>query len=151
MDTTTATLSAILDKAITLKDGGVIIIPCASYEEMEIARTKLYKLRNQLSKKFSSLARALDIKREGKKGSWTLYISKESTIKGVLIIEDGETRPFELKTEEEAVRKNKLIKEDIKDIEDIKEDIEKTHLNRDFDEVAAEIEATQNLETEKED
>lgn len=145
MNTNTATLSAILSRAITLKTGGVIVIPCNSFEEMEVARTRLYKLRNQLSKKFSILARSLDIRRTSRDGKWTLYIAKEDAIDGVLIIENGEARPFEIdgEEEEEAKRREELDGEEEKTEEETEE-------VKDFDEVAAEIEAAQNLKEEEE-
>ena len=140
----TITLSAIIDKAITLKEGGAIVIPCSSYEDMERTRIKLYKLRNQLAKKHSSLARTIDITRKAKEESWNIYISKEKTLLGVLIIEDGEAKPFILEDEE---RREKLMEED-----GIETEIEQSQvLEKDFDDVAAEIEASQNLTEEGEE
>ena len=134
----TTTLSSVIDKAIQLKEGGVIVIPCTSYEDMEGIRIKLYKLRNQLAKKHSSLARTIDITRKARKGKWTIYVSKEKALLGVLIIEDGEAKPFILEDEE---RREKLMEED-----GIETEIEQSQvLEKDFDDVAAEIEASQNL------
>lgn len=137
----TTTLSSVIDKAITLKEGGVIAIPCSSYKDMESVRTKLYKLRNQLAKKHSSLARTIDITRKVKTDSWTIYVSKEKILLGVLIIEDGEAKPFMLEEDEE--RREELMEEE-EEVED-ENKTEKQATEKDFDEVAAGIEASQNL------
>lgn len=139
----TTTLSSVIDKAITLKEGGVIAIPCSSYKDMESVRTKLYKLRNQLAKKHSSLARTIDITRKVKTDSWTIYVSKEKTLLGVLIIEDGKAKPFMLEDDEE--RREKLIEEEEEEKVEDENKTEKQATEKDFDEVAAGIEASQNL------
>ncbi len=138
----TTTLSSVIDKAITLKEGGVIVIPCSSYEDMEGTRIKLYKLRNQLAKKHSSLARTIDITRKVREGKWTIYVSKEIALLGVLVIENGEAKPFVLEDEE---RREKLMEEDRVETEVETEAKTEQNQERDFDEVAAEIEASQNL------
>ena len=146
----TITLSAIIDKAITLKEGGAIVIPCSSYEDMERTRIKLYKLRNQLAKKHSSLARTIDITRKAKEESWNIYISKEKTLLGVLIIEDGEAKPFVLEDDEE--RRESFMEEVEVEVEvetKTEQEPEKDFIKqKDFDEVAAEIEQAQSLEEE---
>lgn len=125
-----ATASNIIDRAVLLKDGGAIVIPCSSYEEMEALRLRLYKLRSKLEKKHSSITRTLDITRKVGENRWTLFISKEKTLPGVLIIEDGEAKPFTIETEENKAELQRL---------------------EDFDEAAAKIEAMQGLSKAEEE
>lgn len=134
MDTITA--GKIIDRAILLEEGGVIVIPCSSYEEMEKLRTRLYKIRKQLERQHKELAFSLDITRKARKDKWTLYVTKDTGLSGVFVIEAGEATPFGIKDKPE--------KEEVKEIEEIKEEVE------DFDEVAAKIEAAQDLEEEEE-
>lgn len=139
-----ATASKIIDKAILLKKGGVIVIPCSSYEEMERLRIRLYKLKKQLGGNYREVALSLDISRKIGTDKWTLFITKDTILPGVLVIENGEIRPFEEEEEgeEEDVRRTRLMAKDAKDAENTKEK------ERDFGEVAAEIEAAQNLTVE---
>lgn len=157
MDIST-TASSIIDRAITLKEGGVIVIPCSSYEEMENLRVRLYKVRRQLGKKYDNLAKTLDITRRAKESNWTLYISKEAALTGVFIVEEGETKPFineeDVKTEEERIaflKKGEMEREMEMEMER-EEEVEVKmgeKKEKDFDEVATEIERAQNLTTEE--
>ena len=131
MDITT-TASKVIDRAILLEEGGAIVIPCSSYEEMEKLRTRLYKIRKQLEGKHRELAFSLDITRKVGKNKWTLYITKDIGLSGVLIVEAGEAKPF-------------TSEEDFLEEEGFEEPAE------DFDEVAAKIEATQDLQGEDEE
>ena len=152
MNITTATASSIIDRAILLKEGGVIVIPCSSYEEMEGLRSRLYKLRNQLAKKHSSLAMSLDITRKVKGKKWTLYVSKEKTLLGVLIIEDGKAEPFSIEVNEETAgeRRERLMAEDGTEVtQKCSEPQELPEPKEDFDEVAAKIEEAQDLHWEE--
>lgn len=123
------TASSIIDRAISLKDGGVIVIPCNSYEDMERLRIRLYKVRNQLSKNYESIAKTLDITRKTKEGKHTLYVSKEVGLPGVFIIEEGEALPFAV----------------TEDFQESQEEVKEVKQEQDFDSVAAEIEASQGL------
>lgn len=148
------TASSIMDRAILLKDGGAIAIPCSSYEEMESLRIRLYKLRNRLEKRYKFLARTLDIVRKTGEDKWTLYITKERTIPGVLIIEDGEARPFvinetkEERTEEEKERLTAANEIDSLNLTDTEHQEQKERTGN-FDEAASKIEAAQGLAEEK--
>lgn len=90
-----ATASEILQKAMLLEDGGDIKIPCASYEEMETLRTRLYKVRRQLEGQHSALARAIDITRKVRENSWFIIVAKEMSFPGIIVTEGGISRPFE--------------------------------------------------------
>ena len=122
------TASKIIDRAILLEEGGAIVIPCPSYKEMERLRIRLYKLKKQLEGNYKEVGLALDITRKVGTDKWTLFITKDTSLSGVFVIEGGEAKPFI--EEAEGERKEK------EEVEEKEED---------FDEVAAEIEATQGL------
>ena len=127
---TAITAGKIIDRAILLEEGGAIVIPCSSYEEMEKLRIRLYKIRKQLEKQHRELSSSLDITRKVGRDKWTLYITKDANLPGVFIIEAGEAKPFTLEQapEEEPSEPSKPIE--------------------DFDDIAAKIEATQDLREE---
>ncbi len=150
---TTITASSVIDRAISLKEGGVIVIPCSSYEEMEGLRVRFYKLRNQLAKKHSTLATSLDITRKVRKKKWTLYISKERSLQGVLVVENGEATPLVIEAEEEEdeSRRKRLMLEDgvLGGVETEDEDKDETEApTQNFDDVASKIEEAQGLTKE---
>jgi len=124
------TANKLIDRAILLKEGGAITIACPSYIEMERLRIRLYKLRKQLEKSHKELAYSLDITRKATANRWTIYITKDNSLSGVFIIEDGVAKPFDDEIEE--VEKTEEIEEETKEVEG-------------FDEVAAKIEAAQGL------
>lgn len=132
------TASKIIDRAILLEEGGVIVIPCSSYEEMEKLRTRLYKIRSQLRNQHRELALSLDITRKVRENKWTLYITKDTHLSGVFIIEAGEATPF---TSEQAPE----------ELSESSEPSESSKPAEDFDKVAAKIEETQDLQGENEE
>lgn len=136
------TANKVIDKAILLKEGGVIVIPCSSYEEMERLRIRLYKLRKQLRENYKEIALSLDICRKisGDNSRWTIYITKDTNLTGVLIIENGEARPFEDEDEDSYIQRDKDEDEHKEEKEEKEEEKEEN-----FDDVAAEIERTQGL------
>lgn len=128
------TANKIIDRAILLKEGGAITISCPSYIEMERLRIRLYKLRKQLEKSHREVAHSLDIIRKVRANKWTIYITKDSSLSGVFILEDGEVKPFD----------NKMEK-----VEEIEIEAEEEKKSEAFDDIAAEIEATQGLTAEE--
>ena len=138
------TASSVIDRAIALKNGGVVVVPCSSFEEMEKLRTKMYKLKNQLSKGHSSLARSIDITRKSSNGRWTIYISKEEDLPGVFVIEEGEALPLE-ELEAEASKETEASKESTAQLSFAEEEEEG---EKSFAAIAAEIEANQGTEAE---
>lgn len=134
------TASKIIDRAILLEEGGAIVIPCSSYEEMERLRIRLYKLKKELQKGYKDTAVSLDIKRKVTSDRWTLFITKDTALEGVFIVEGGEAKAFEdeVKPPEEA----KILKEP-KEPEVLKEP------EADFDDIAEEIEKAQGLTKEE--
>lgn len=135
------TASRLLDRAILLEEGGAIVVPCASYEDMEKLRIRLYKLKRQLEENYRDMALSLDIKRKVSGNRWTIFISKDTALSGVFVVEGGEAKPFELEEVE------------LPDEEE-KEEEKETELPElpevDFDDIAAEIEETQGLIEEAE-
>lgn len=125
------TASKIIDRAILLEEGGAIVIPCSSYEEMERLRIRLYKLKKELQKGYKDTAVSLDIKRKVSADRWTLFITKDTALEGVFIVEGGEAKAFEDELSEEP--------------EVLKEPKEVELPEADFDDVAAEIEESQGL------
>lgn len=128
------TASKIIDRAILLDEGGAIVIPCSSYEEMEKLRTRLYKIRRQLRSQHRELASSVDITRKVKENKWTLYITKDTGLSGVFIVEAGEAKPFTLEQAPEQAPEE--------------EPSEPSEPAEDFDEVAAKIEEAQDLQEE---
>lgn len=145
MDTVTA--NKVIDRALLLNEGGAIVIPCSSFGEMEKLRVRLYKIKKQLERKHKKLAFSLDITRKVSENKWTLYVTKDSSLSGVFIIEAGEAAPFTLEEqapEEEEEEPKPEFKEE--------EEEEKEEMpTEDFDDVAAKIEEAQNLEEENEE
>lgn len=127
------TASSIIDRAISLKEGGVIIIPCSSYASMERLRIRLYKVKNKLAKSYGSVANTIDIARKSNNEKHVIYVSKETSLDGVFIMEEGEAMPFTC-TEDST---DKEVEQEVEQEVEVEE--------KDFDEVAAEIEACQNL------
>ena len=127
------TASTIIDRAILLKEGGAIVIPCSSYEEMERLRIRLYKLRKQLEIKHRDIALSLDIRRKASSDKWTVFVTKDAGFSGVFVVEEGEAKPFDIE-EIEAELLEEAEKEKEVEVE-----------AEDFDDVAAEIERTQGL------
>ena len=125
------TASKVIDRAILLEEGGAIVIPCSSYEEMEKLRTRLYKIRRQLKSQHRELSSSIDITRKVRENKWTLYITKDTGLSGVFIVEDGEAKPFTL--EEQAP-------------EQVPEEEPLEQAPEDFDEVAARMEEAQDLQ-----
>ena len=136
---TIITAGKVIDRAILLEEGGVIVIPCSSYEEMEKLRTRLYKVRRQLKRQHRELSFSLDITRKVRENKWTLYVTKDASLSGVFIVEAGEAKPFTL---EQAPEESS---------EEPSESTESPEPVEDFDEVAAKIEATQDLGEENEE
>jgi hypothetical protein len=129
------TASKVIDRAILLEEGGAIVIPCSSYEEMEKLRTRLYKIRRQLKSQHRELSSSIDITRKVRENKWTLYITKDTGLSGVFIVEDGEAKPFTLEEQTpEQVPEEPL-----------------EQAPEDFDEVAAKIEEAQDLQEENEE
>lgn len=126
------TASKLIDRAILLEEGGAIVIPCSSYEEMEKLRIRLYKIRRQLEKQHRDLSSSLDITRKVRKNKWTLYITKDTSLSGVFIIESGEAKPF---TSEQVLEEEGS--------EELLESSELPESPEDFDDVAAKIEQAQ--------
>ena len=149
-----ATPQEILDKAITLKDGGYIVMSFNDYADMEAFRSMLYKTRNVVASKNKTLARQLYISRHETDKGWNIIVSKETTISNVVIVEDGEVKPFErtelpLSEENESDRMIRLMKEDGKSDEEI-EDILSKKWEGDFDKAASILEAEQEKEIKME-
>lgn len=130
------TASKIIDRAILLEEGGAIVIPCSSYEEMERLRIRLYKLKKELQKSYKDTAISLDIKRKVTSDRWTLFITKDTALEGVFIVEGGEAKAFENELPEELPEEAKIPKEP-----EVPE--------ADFDDVAEEIEKAQGLTKEE--
>ena len=128
------TAGKIIDRALLLEEGGAVVIPCSSYEEMEKLRVRLYKIRKQLEGKHRELAFSLDITRRisKNKDKWTLYVTKDASLSGVFILEAGEAMPFD---EDEFNEKEEEKEEPVED----------------FDDVALKIEEAQKLEKEKQE
>lgn len=130
------TASKLIDRAILLEEGGAIVIPCSSYEEMEKLRIRLYKLKGQLQKSCRDTALSLDIKRKVSTDRWTIFITKDADLPGVFIVENGKAKPFE------------------DELPELPEEVEEVELQEkkeaDFDDIAAEIEKAQGLREEKE-
>jgi len=149
---TGATAEEIIGQAITLAEGGKIVIRCGSYDEMESLRTNLYKVRKALLKTNRALARMLWISRETRSDGWFVLVTKEKTVSNIVIIDkDGSVRPFERpeasmfpSSETEDQRIMRLMREDGKTEEEIAEYFaEKGEM--DFDAAASKIEELQGL------
>lgn len=144
---TIVTASRVIDRAILLEEGGAIVIPCSSYEEMENLRTRLYKLKTQLAKNYREVALSLDIKRKVSTNKWVLFVTKDSSLSGVFIVEGGEAKPFDdikgfEETEEtEEKRKEEEIEEEVKDFDDIATEMEITQglLSKDEEETKIDV------------
>ena len=129
------TASKVIDRAILLEEGGAIVIPCSSYEEMEKLRTRLYKIRRQLKSQHRELSSSIDITRKVRENKWTLYITKDTGLSGVFIVEAGEAKPFTLEQAPEQVPEEEPLEQ----------------APEDFDEVAARMEEAQDLQEENEE
>lgn len=132
------TASKIIDRAMLLEEGGAIVIPCSSYEEMERLRIRLYKLKKELQKGYKDTAVSLDIKRKVTSDRWTLFITKDTALEGVFIVEEGKAKPFDSAPEKEA----ELSKEEEPTLP-----IEE----QSFDDAADEIEKNQGLNKKEEE
>lgn len=135
------TASKLIDRAILLEEGGAIVIPCSSYEEMEKLRIRLYKLKRQLEEKYRDVALSLDIKRkvDVDANRWTIFITKDASLSGIFIVEGGKAKPFE-----EEVEPPELIEPEEASLP------EASLPEADFDNIAAEMEKTQGLTEEVE-
>lgn len=141
----TVTANKVIDRALLLNEGGAIVIPCSSFREMEKLRVRLYKIKKQLERKHKKLAFSLDITRKVSENKWTLYVTKDSSLSGVFIIEAGEAAPFTLEEQAPEEEEEELTSEQAQE-EPLEEQAPEN-----FDDVAIRIEEAQNLEEENEE
>lgn len=144
------TAPKLIDRAILLEEGGAIVVPCSSYEEMEKLRVRLYKLKQQLQGSYRDIALSLDIRRRVSTNRWTIFITKDVGFSGVFILEGGEAKPFDLQ-EEEKEKEAELPPEEELEEKELAPAPAPAPVPEDFDDVAAEIERTQGLTEEKEE
>ena len=109
----------IISAAITLSEGDKIVIRCDSYEEMETLRKGLYRVKNILMKTNKALAYSLCVSREVEEDSWHLFVTKELTASGVVIVRKNgavealtRVEPALIDSEDEAERMKRLMEED---------------------------------------